>query len=158
MDRTLPDIGTIEEAKVKLQQSYLSFLDSAAKFVTISQYYSEQVNKGRALPVTFKDSYIKNLNKLKTLSPDDFGYELSIFTMLYLDFVDDVIDVLTQYKEVGTNQDESLSDYDKTCDILAVRDGFKDLENTLNEVNRQVAIDRDIETHFNDADYDPQVN
>lgn len=158
MERVLPDIGTIDEAKKKMQDSYLSFLDVAAKFISLCQYYSEDVNKRRSLGGNFRESYLKNYQKLKEDSKDDFAYDLSIFTVLELDYVNDVIDNLAQFEEIKKGQDPSLSDYDRTCDLLAVRDGFVDLERELTKINKKIATDRDIETHYNDKKYDPQLN
>lgn len=153
-----PIIGTPDEAKQKLIDSYNSFVDSSAKFVSLADFYSEPTNSNKAAPVTFQDQYSKNYQALKNGTIEDFAYSLSHFAALYLDYVDDIKDNLNQYTEILKGQDPSLSDYDKACDLLSIRDEFTDLENTLNEANRAIANEKSLETHYGDEEYDPAVN
>ncbi|MFA6624709.1 MAG: hypothetical protein WCS80_02970 [Bacilli bacterium] len=149
-----PDIGTPEEAKKKMVESYASFLDSAAKFVTLADFYTDPVNEGQTLGTDFRDKYNTNYQKLKVSSVDDFCYSLSFFTLIFLDYIDDVKENLSQYKTILAGQDADLSDYDKACDLLAIRDEFTDLEKVLNDVNLTIADERIAETNYGDPDYD----
>lgn len=154
---SLPTVGTPEEAKERMKQGYASFLDSCAKFLTLANYYSEKKNEGKALPATFMELYQKNHKLLKESSVEDFGYYLAQHAALYLDYIEEIKENLTAYQEILKGQDPSLSDYDKACDLLAIKDEFTDLEKELNQVNRAVAEERYLDTHINDKDYDPQV-
>jgi hypothetical protein len=156
-DLNLPQVGTPEEAKKKMTEGYASFLDSAAKFVTIADFYSDETNEGKALGTTFRESYLANFAKLKAGSVDDFIYLMEQHATLYLDFINDIQDNLTAYFDILKGQDASLSDYDKACDLLAIKDEFTDLEKVLDDTNKLIAEDRYLETHYNDPLYDIQA-
>lgn len=154
----LPDIETPEEAKAKLKQSRVSFVDSCAKFVTICDYYSDPVHENRTLPVTFQEGYAKNYALLKKASIDEFCYQISKFAALSLEFVDEVKECLEEYETVLNYEDPSISEYDRSCDLLAAKDTFTDLENEINITNKTIAQERYLETHPMDPDYDPSMN
>jgi hypothetical protein len=151
----LPDVGTPEAAKKKMIEGYASFVDSAAKFLTLAEYYADSNHEGQALDTTFQSCYTVNYQKLKNASVDDFGLLLSFYALVYLSYVDDVKANLTQYGEMlkGTSEADQ-TDYDRACDYLTVKDEFTDLENVLNDVNRQIAEERLADTHYNDPEYD----
>jgi hypothetical protein len=154
-ENDLPDVGTPEQAKKKMIEAYASFLDSAAKFLTLGEFYSDNTHEGQALGTDFQSRYNVNYNKLKSsATPEDFGYQLSFYTLVYLDYIEDVKENLRQYEEILKGQDPKLSDYDKACDLLAIKDEFTDLEHVLNDVNLTIAEERAIETHYNDPEYD----
>jgi hypothetical protein len=155
--KIMPDIGTPEEAKTKLKEAYSSFLDSCAKFVTLAAFYSDPNNENQPVAATFQDDYSKNYAALKNDSVDDFGFAIANYTLLYLEFVDEIKDNLNQYNEIMKGQDPALSDYDKACDLLAIKDEFTDLEKVINDVNQQVAEERIADTHYNDPKYDLQA-
>jgi len=156
-DRSLPSIESPEAAKQKMMDSYHSFVDSAAKFLSLADFYGEKENEGKAVPVTFQDAYSKNYQKLLSSNPDDFSYLLSRYAALDLDFLSDVEENLSQFDALKAGQDPSLSDYDKSCDLLAVRDTFVDLEKALNEANRAIATERELDSNFGDPAYDPSA-
>ena len=155
--KILPDVGTPEEAKEKLKEAYASFLDSSAKFVTLAAFYSDRNNEGQPVAASFREDYLKNYTALKNDSVDDYGYAIAEYTLQQSDYIDDIKDNLTQYAAIMKGQDPKLSDYDKACDLLAIKDEFTDLEKVLNDVNQQVAEERLADTHYNDPEYDLQA-
>lgn len=156
MNKDLPPIETPEVAKAKLKQSYLSFIDSCSKFITMANYFAQEENKGHGLPATFSEDYTKNLSKLRDCTLDDFVYFMASPCALHLGFIDECKENLESYYEILKGQDESLSDYDKACDLLAIKDTFTDLENSLNETNKIILSERDVETHVDNKHYDLQ--
>lgn len=154
-DKILPNIGTPEEALGSMKNGYQAFLDSSAKFVTIAEFYTDKNNEGQPLPSNFQELYTANYQKLKNETPENFGNQIAFFTLLYLDFVDDIKDTLTQYDEILKNgPDKNASAYDQACDYLAIKDGFTDLRETLDDVNAQIAEERLADTNYNDSEYD----
>ncbi len=154
-EKTLPNIGTPEEALAKMKNGYQAFLDSAAKFVTIAEFYTEKTNEGQPLPSNFQEKYTYNYQKLKNETPDDFGNQIAFFTLLYLDFVDDIKENLNAYDSMIKNgPDKSASEYDQACDYLAIKDEFTDLLETLNDVSAQIITERIADTNENDPEYD----
>lgn len=156
MNRTLPKIETPEVAKEKMKQAHSSFIDSCSKFISVADFYLQDENRGRRLPDDFIETYSRNLLKLKECTPDDFVYLMASPCALSLSFIDDMKENLMNYDEILKGQDESLSDYDKACDLLAIRDTFTDLENDLNEVNAIIVSNLSVDSHPNNRYYDLQ--
>ena len=158
-EKELPNLGTPEEAESKMKDSYLSFLDTCSKFVTLCDFYSDKTNEGKPLPQTFLSSYIANKEKLAKASPQDFFIMMAFYTAFSLDFLSDVKTNLDDYHDlIEKKRDErGLSDYDKYCDSLAVRDTFIDLKNDIDEANYQIAQDKELETNLNDPAFDPNA-
>ena len=155
--KILPDIGTPEEAKNKMKDAYLSYLDSAAKFVTLAEYYTDVNNKDKPTNANFINRYNFNFNKLKNSQSSDYVYSMSYFTIIPLTYIEELKENLDDYSRLLDHEDKDLSDYDKACDYLTVRDEFKDLERALNRENKRIAENRDAMTHFNDSKYDPNT-
>lgn len=154
-EKELPNIGTPEQALVKMKNGYQAFLDSAAKFVTIAEFYTEKTNEGQPLPADFQEKYTLNYQKLKNETPDNFGNQIAFFTLLLLDFVDDIKENLHAYEDMIKNgPDKEASAYDQACDYLAIKDEFTDLMETLNDVNAQIFDERVADTNENDPEYD----
>ena len=156
-EKELPNLGTPEEASKKMKESYLLFLDSCCKFITICDYYSKYENQGSALPSNFMDLYLANKKKLEKATADDIYDMLAFYAAFRLDYLAEVKENIEQYFEIlSGNVDESgLSDYDKCCDRLAIRDGFVDFTNDFVDANREIAKSKEIDSLFNDPDYDP---
>lgn len=154
-DKNLPNIGTPAQALEKMKDGYKSFLDAAAKFVTITQFYVEKSNVGQPLPSDFQSKYTVNYQKLKKETPENVCYLIASFTVLELDFVEEIKDNLTSYQDMITNgPDKDASDYDKACDYLAIRDEFIDLKTDLVDVAMTIGSDREAYTNYNDPEYD----
>ncbi|MFA6829164.1 MAG: hypothetical protein WCR67_00430 [Bacilli bacterium] len=151
------EVSTIEEAKKKLTNSYACFMDSVAKFVTIADFYENPENEGKMLTHEFRDNYLKNYAKLKESSVDDIGYMMADHAALYIEYIEDIKENLTAYNEIIKGQDETLSEYDRICDLLAIKDEFTDLGRDLNKANRIIGNDRRLDTHKNDPEYDIQA-
>jgi len=151
----LPEVGTPEEAKNKMKDSYKAFLDVAAKFVSVCDFYSVKENEGKPLGEDFIESYNANFQKLKESSAEDFYTTLASYTVLALDFLDDVKDALDEFKsEEEKVYGSDVSAYDQACDYLAVKDSFTDLINEFLDVNSTIVHDRALDTNFNDPAYD----
>lgn len=154
-EKNLPKIESPEVAKNKLIQAHLSFVDCASKFYALATFYSDAVNKGKMLDESFQHFYDIAFKKLKNADAEEFGYQLAFFAILPLTFIDDIKENLNEYIEILKGQDPSLSDYDKSCDLLAIRDSFIDLENDLLMYSKKIGKSRDIDAHYNDSAYDP---
>lgn len=151
----LPDVGTPEEAREKMRDSYKAFLDAAAKFVAISDFYGDKSHEGQPLGENFINAYTAAFQKLKASSSEDVRILLAYYTLLDLDFLGDVKDNLDAYHNYDENGDDpSLSDYDQACDYLAVKDTFTDIINEFKDVNEQIVTDRELMTNYNDPEYD----
>lgn len=153
-EKTLPRIETPEIAKNKLIQTHLAFVDCASKFYALATFYSETTNKGKMVDETFQRFYDIAFKKLKNADRQEFSYQLAFFAILPLTFIEDIKDNIDEYHEILEGQDPSLSDYDKSCDLLAIRDTFIDLQNDLLIFSRRIAKNREIEPHYNDKAYD----
>ncbi len=153
--KRLPEIENPEKAKEKMKQAHISFVDCASKFIALASFYSDEKNKGRGLDNSFQHYYDNAFKKLKAADGDDVAYEISYYAILPLSFIEDIKENVNQYVEILKGQDPSLTDYEKSCDLLAIRDTFVDIENDINSYNRRIAKDRNIDTHYNDSLYDP---
>ncbi len=154
-NQNLPNIGTPEEALQKMKDGYLSFLDSVAKFVTIAEFYTDKTHEGQSLPEDFAKRYSDNFQKLKNESPDDFSSQVAFFTLVTLDFVEEIKDNLKEYERIlKEGPDQSASLYDQACDYLAIKDEFTDLKDTIDDINRIMAKEKVAETNENDPEYD----
>lgn len=151
----LPDVGTPEEAKEKMKDSYKAFLDVTAKFVAVADFYSVKEHEGQPLGDDFIDSYSAAFQKLKNSSDEDFYTALAYYAVFDLDFLADVKDALNEYHEqLDRVYDSSVSAYDQACDYLAVKDSFTDLIDEFEDVNGEIVKERELETNFNDPHYD----
>ncbi len=155
----LPDVGTPEEAKRKMMDGYNGFVDICAKFVTITDYYTDKARKGQPLPSDFNVAYNANYNRLKNADVDDFGSLLALNAVVYLQFIDEIKDNLDFYYDLLDHEDDDpeLSDYDKACDYLTCKDEFTDLGNKLTSYSKAIVQQRDVDNHFNDPQYDPNT-
>ncbi len=154
-EKELPNIGTPKEALEKMKEGFKAFLDSSAKFVTIAEFYTDKANEGQPLPSNFQERYTINYQKLKAETSENFGNQIAFFTLLYLDFIDDIKENLKEYEKLlNDGPDKEASEYDQACDYLAIRDEFTDLRETLDDVNAQIAAERIADTNYNDPEYD----
>lgn len=158
-ENELPNLGTPEEAETKMKESYLNFLDTASKFVTICDFYSDRNNEGKPLPSTFFASLNANKEKLDQAAPHDFFIMMAFYAAVELDFLSDVKVNLEDYHSIleKKRDERGLSDYDKCCDRLAVRDTFVDLKNEIDDINLQIVQDKELDTKLNDPEYDPNA-
>ena len=106
----LPDVGTPEEAKKKMIDSYNAFVDICAKFATITDYYTDKSRKGQPLGSDFQTAYNINFNRLKSADVDDFGSILSVNAVIYLEIIDEIKDNLDFYYDLLDHVDPNLSD------------------------------------------------
>lgn len=151
----LPKIGTPSEALEKRKEGYKQFLDTAAKFRTIADYYTDEKNTGQELSPEFTKNFVFNRQKIESLSDDDLIDSLESYTLLELDYFDDVKENLSDYRRlIEQGPDENASPYDQACDYLAVRDTFTDINDTLYDVCRARMFDRSAATNQGDPDYD----
>ena len=153
----LPDVGTPEEAKKKMIDSYNAFVDICAKFATITDYYTDKSRKGQPLGSDFQTAYNINFNRLKSADVDDFGSILSVNAVIYLEIIDEIKDNLDFYYDLLDHVDPNLSDYDLACDYLTCKDEFTDLGNKLTGYSKAIVQQRDVDNHFNDLRYDPNA-
>lgn len=154
-EKILPTIEKPEVAKDKLIQAHLAFVDVASKFYALATFYSDNNNKGKPLDETFQINYNIGFKKLKDATGQEFSYQLGFFAILPLEFVEEIKENIDDYYEILKGQDPSLSDYDKSCDLLAIKDTFTDLSNELNSYSKKIAKNREAETFYNHPDYDP---
>ncbi len=157
INNDLPDVGTPEEAKAKMIDSYNHFLDICAKFATITDYYTDKSRKGQPLGSDFQVAYNANYTRLKNADVDDFGSILSVNAVVYLQFIDEIKDNLDFYFELLDHVDPELSDYDQACDYLTCKDEFTDLGKTITNISKSIVQQRDVDNHFNDLQYDPNA-
>lgn len=151
----LPNVGTPSQAREKMKEGYKSFLDASAKFITIAEFYVDKANEGQQLPNNFSSKYTTNYQKLKEEKHDDFGNDIAFYTLLLLDFIDDIKENLKAYEDILANgPDKEASQYDQACDYLAIRDEFIDITEELNDTMAQILYDKYAETNYNDPDYD----
>jgi hypothetical protein len=154
-EKELPNIGTPEQALQKMKNSYQAFLDSSAKFITLAEFYSNKENEGKTLGAEFQEKYTVNYQKLKQCPAEEFGNLIASFTLLYLDFAEDIKENLTSYENLIANgPDKDANEYDQACDYLSIKDEFTDLKDTLNDVNAQISEDKLLETNPGDPLYD----
>jgi hypothetical protein len=153
----LPNVGTPEEALAKMKDSYKAFVDVIAKFVTLSEFYTDQNNVGKPLGSDFAQRYQFNFTKIKNSSAEDVAAQIGFFTLLELDFVEDIKDNLVRYNELLSNSEEGVSDYDRACDLLTVKDEFTDEIAIFEDVNKAIASDKEAYTNYNDPAYDPNA-
>ena len=154
MNQKLPVIETPEEAKAKMKESYLSFIQSCSVFVTMADFYSQEENTGHMLPNNFIETFNMNIKKLREGSLNDFVYIMASSCALHLGFIEEARDNLNDYFEILKGQDETLSDYDKACDLLVIKDTFVDLKHDLDETNKIIKTTKSIETHPNNKNFD----
>lgn len=153
--KDLPNIGTIEEAKERLENGYKSFLDSCAKFMAVAEFYTDKSHEGQPLPNDFASRYTTAFSSLKTSNVDDIGYKLAFYTILELEFIDEIKENLVSYAEIIKNgPDQSVLEYDQVCDYLSIRDEFVDLKKSIDYITMKIAKSRFATTNFNDPNYD----
>lgn len=155
--KILPNVGTPEECRRKMMDAYASFLDIACKFIALGEVYTVEENKGKPLGDSFRNAYHAVYQKIKDASPDDFCYQMSFLALVYLSYIEEVKENLTEYRRLLEGDDPSLSEYDQCCDYLTVKDEFTDLSNTLKEINNDIAENREAESHVGDPEYDPNA-
>lgn len=154
-ENNLPNVGTPDEARQKRKESYKQFLDTVAKFMTIADYYSDEKNVGQDLSPEFTKNFVFNRQKIKTLSNEDLIAALESYTLLELNYFDDVRENLKDYhKRLAEGPDENATAYDQACDCLAIKDTFTDINDTFYDVCRARRYDRRARTNFGDPDYD----
>lgn len=154
-ENNLPKVGTPDEALKKRTEGYKQFLDTAAKFRTIAEYYSDEKNGGQDLSPEFTKNFIFNRQKIESLSDEDLIATLESYTLLELSYFDDVKENLADYRRlVEEGPDENATPYDQACDYLAVKDTFTDINDTFYDVCRARRYDRRARTNFGDPDYD----
>ena len=154
-EKELPEIGTPEQALEKMKDSYKAFLDSTSKFVTIAEYYTDTTNEGQPLPSDFQSRYTVNYQKLKNDTPENIGYQIAFFTLIYLDFVEEIKENIQAYQDMIKNgPDKEASAYDQACDYLAIKVEFTDIIETLNDISMTIASERIADTNINDPEYD----
>lgn len=153
--KNLPNIGTVSEAKEKMIDGYKTFLDSCAKFMAIGEFYIDKSHEGQPLPSDFASKYTLAFTSLKQASTDDIGYKLAFYTILDLEFIDEIKENLDSYSEIIKNgPDKTVSEYDQACDYLSIRDEFIDLKKELDYISMRIGKERYAETNFNDPNYD----
>ncbi len=157
INEELPNVGTPEEAKAKMKEGYKAFLDVIAKFVTLAEYYTDQNNVGKPVTSDFASRYQFNFGKLKGASPEDVALQIGCFTLMQLDFIEDVKENLFRYQELLDHPEEDISEYDQACDLLTVKDEFTDEIGIFEDVNKAMATDREAYTNYNDPEYDPNA-
>lgn len=153
-EKTLPNIGTPEEALAQMKERYKAFLDITAKFCAISEFYTDTTHIGHSLGEDFTDRYNYYFKKLKESSPEDVYTQLAFFTLLDLDFLSDVKDNLVQYEKLLKGDDLATNDYDKAWDYLTVKDEFTDEIQVFDDTNKEIATEQEADTNYNDPDYD----
>lgn len=147
---------TVEEATAKMREEYLSTLSSIGTFITLCEVYSKADNKGKNAPADFQSTFNTIYARLKKATPNDIYDAIANFAVLELDFVGDIRDTLEEYADmINGDKDPSIDDELKIDDRLAIRDGLTDVKNDINSVSRQIIQDKDLESHPNDKDYDP---
>ncbi len=158
-EKELPDLGTPEQAEAKMKEGYLNFLDSASKFVTLCDFYTNKENEGKPIPQNFFQLYNANKEKLNKANAQDFFIMMAFYAAFPLDFLSDVKINLQDYHDIlEKNRDErGLNDYEKCCDRLAIKDTFQDLRDEVDEVNRIIAKEKEVETNLNDPEFDPNA-
>ncbi len=181
-EKDFPNLGTPEEAEAKMKQGYLAFLDTASKFVTLCGIYSKAENDGKSLAEvypdkgnqkyptadvaenkaetkTFLNDYMANKAKLRKATPEEFYSIIANYAVYELEYVKEIKDNLTEYFDIieKKKDERDLSDYDKCCDRLAVKDVFTDLKNDIDNDNRQIVQDKELLTNVNNPKFDPNA-
>ncbi len=181
-EKDFPNLGTPEEAEAKMKQGYLAFLDTISKFVTLCDIYSKTENEKKSLSEVYPDKgnqklpsngsvedkteaksflsdYMANKAKLRKATPEEFYTLIASYAVYELEYVKEIKDTLIDYLDIsGKKRDErGLSDYDKCCDRLAVRDAFTDLRKDIDNDNRQIIQDKELLTNVNNPKFDPNA-
>lgn len=150
------DIGTLEEAKVKVKETFNQFTDMVSKFLALVDYYSEITNYYQPLNDSLVSDYSRYNELLSSCSVEDYYFEIAKECVLYLDFVDEIKENLELYYEaINNKQDPSLSDYDKTYDILTIKDEFQDEMKSIRDTYEIILKYKKVEKHNSDPKYDP---
>lgn len=154
----LPHLGTPESCIKKMKESYTAFVQSAAFFITLANYYSENTNRGKKLEPKFASLQHANVIDLQQSSNQDFIEKMEFYAVLPLELTAEIKENLDMYQDVIENgQDNSLSDYDKCCDTLTIKDEFTDLKNEVDEYSKIMMNKREINNKLNDPLYDPNA-
>lgn len=181
-EKDFPNLGTPEEAEAKMKQGYLAFLDTISKFVTLCNIYSKAENEKKSLSEVYPDKgnqkltpdsstenkveaksflndYMANKAKLRKATPEEFYTMIASYAVYELEYAKEIKDTVADYLDImGKKRDErDLSDYDKCCDRLAVRDSFTDLKNDIDNDNRQIIQDKELLTNVNNPKFDPNA-
>lgn len=157
-EKNLPNLGTVEQCMEKMKQGYRTFIQSAAMFVTVCDFYSDNKNEGLKLPQNLTDLHAANVIKLSVDDPQYIFESIAVYAALTLDFVSEIKENIENYFTIlRDGQDASLSDYDKCCDLLTIKDEFTDLKHDLDEVSSQIIDDKFLENNINDPEYDPNA-
>ena len=158
VEKNLPNLGTVEQCLEKMKQGYRAFIQSAAMFVTVCDFYSDNKNEGLRLPSNLTDLHAGNVVSLSVADPQYIFERIAVYAALSLDFVGEIKENLDSYFTIlNDGQEETLSDYDKCCDLLAIKDEFTDLKHDLDEVSTQIIDDKYLENNINDPAYDPNA-
>lgn len=149
------DVGTIDEAKRKMKESYNEFVYLISKFLSVADFYSEVNNYYQKIDDRLISDYSRYSSLLKDANSNDFCYELSKECLFYLDFIDEIKENLDNYHLILENkQDESLTEYEKACDILTICDEFEDLSKPINEAYDYIYKQKKVIPHKDDPRYD----
>ena len=156
--KDLPNLGTPEECIAKMKEGFNCFVQSAALFITVADYYSDRTNEGKPLKPNFAACHNLNVLKLVKSNANDICEMISVFAAFTLDFISEIRENLDSYFEIIQNgQDEDLDDYDKCCDSLAVLDEFTDIKSNIDEASNMIIKDKILENNLNDPEYDPNA-
>ena len=137
-----------------MKGEYFAFLDAASKFAVLSYYYSQEVNFGAAVSSSFGKDYYNMLSLLKKATKEDFSYLLSKSCTLYLSFIDEMWDDITEFKELYNRDDSDLTPYDRAYDYLTMKDTFTDLVKDLNKISQIILSNRKADSHPRNSKYD----
>lgn len=157
MMRAKPILPAPSIAKKEMEKECALLYKALAKFVSLSEFYSDEQNRNRPLSTDFIFQFNANKEKLVNSDGELFFDILSSFALLPLDLIEEIQDILEEYDERMTDEDENLSDYDKSCDYLATRDGITDVLKEVDDINLTIAEDRRVYQNFDDPAYDPRV-
>lgn len=155
-NKKLPNLGTPETCFSKMTQGYRRFIQSAAMFITLCEFYSDKKNEGKKLPSNFTSMHSATVNKLNNDSSQDIFDSIALYSALTLSFVREIKENLDEYFNlIKDGQDEHLTDYEKCCDLLTITDEFTDLKTNLDHVSATIINQKCVKNHINDPKYDP---
>ena len=156
MKNELPDLGTPEQAIEKMKNGYMQFIQSASMFLCLAEYYSTSTNRGHSLDSKFSSRHGLKVSSLLKERERDIYAEISCYACCPLEFVREIQDNLREYFHIiDHGQDESLSDYDKCCDSLTIRDEFIDLKEEIDSFSKKILSEKELDNNLNDPAYDP---
>ena len=99
-ENNLPKVGTPDEALKKRTEGYKQFLDTAAKFRTLAEYYSDEKNVGQDLSPEFTKTFIFNRQNIESLSDAALIATLESYPLLELSSFDSVTATLADYRRL----------------------------------------------------------